>query len=44
MEWTNDLDELVVKIKSARREKRGASIGYHGNVVSVWYLDVTIIY
>ena len=36
MEWTDDLDDLVIKIRSAKRDKKAVSIGYHGNVVSVW--------
>jgi len=35
-EMGSDLDELVSRIKEARVNKTVTSIGYHGNVVSVW--------
>ena len=35
-EYETDLDELLSRIERARREKRGVSIGYLGNVVDLW--------
>lgn len=35
-EYTDDLDVLVRRIREARAKKEVTSIGYHGNIVSVW--------
>jgi urocanate hydratase len=35
-EYETDLDELLSRIERARREQRGVSIGYLGNVVDLW--------
>ena len=36
VEVTGDIDELVVMIRQARKDKAVTSIGYHGNIVDVW--------
>ena len=36
-EYTNNLDELIAKLKQYRREAKVTSLGYHGNVVDLWY-------
>ncbi|XP_074646794.1 urocanate hydratase-like [Tubulanus polymorphus] len=36
LENTNDLDDLIKRIRRCRRDKSPISIGYHGNVVDVW--------
>ncbi|XP_076046199.1 urocanate hydratase-like [Oratosquilla oratoria] len=36
MEYTNDLDYLINRIRQAKKDKEATSIGYHGNVVNVW--------
>eukprot|EP01137_Pigoraptor_chileana_P021100 Opistho-2@84379 len=35
-EYTEDLDNLVERIRSARQDRRVVSIGYLGNIVDVW--------
>ena len=35
-EKTNDLDDLIKRIRRCRADKKPISIGYHGNVVDVW--------
>ncbi|KAL7635232.1 UNVERIFIED_CONTAM: hypothetical protein RMT77_014219 [Armadillidium vulgare] len=35
-DWTDDIEELISKIKKAKAAKLATSIGYHGNVVTVW--------
>lgn len=35
-EYTTDLDTLIARIREARAKKEVTSIGYQGNVVSVW--------
>ena len=37
MEWTDDLSECISRIRQARKERTPLSLGYHGNVVSLWY-------
>ena len=37
-EYTNNLDELITKLKQYRAEGKATSIGYHGNVVDLWYV------
>ena len=36
-EYTSSLDEVITKIKQYRAEGQVTSIGYHGNVVKLWY-------
>ena len=36
MEVTNCLDDLIIRIRRARNERRAVSIAYHGNVVDLW--------
>ncbi|XP_052781562.1 urocanate hydratase-like [Mya arenaria] len=36
VEVTDDLDVCVSMIRRAKKERRATSIGYHGNVVSLW--------
>nr|XP_027214266.1 urocanate hydratase-like [Penaeus vannamei] len=36
LEYTDNLDNLIRRIREARRKKEVTSIGFHGNVVSVW--------
>ncbi|XP_042886613.1 urocanate hydratase-like, partial [Penaeus japonicus] len=36
LEYTDNLDTLMRRIREARRKKEVTSIGFHGNVVSVW--------
>ena len=35
-EYTNNLDELIAKMRQYRREGKVTSLGYHGNVVDLW--------
>ncbi|MCL4142557.1 UNVERIFIED_CONTAM: hypothetical protein GTU68_054287 [Idotea baltica] len=35
-EWTDDVQDLIQRIRKARAARRGTSIGYHGNIVTVW--------
>ena len=35
-EYTNNLDELIAKIRQYRRGDKVTSLGYHGNVVDLW--------
>ena len=35
-EYEEDLDKLLIRIDRAKREKKGVSIGYLGNVVDLW--------
>ena len=42
MEKTNDLDECVRMIRQSRRMKQATSIGYHGNVVDLWYCMISV--
>ena len=35
-EWYNNLDEVLARVKEAKRNKESVSIGYHGNVVDLW--------
>ncbi|MFO8073197.1 MAG: urocanate hydratase [Polyangia bacterium] len=35
-EYETDLDKLLARVERARKEGRGASIGYLGNVVDLW--------
>lgn len=36
LEITSDLDELMKRIRAARKQGLVTSIGYHGNVVALW--------
>ena len=36
-EYTNDLDELMAKLRQYRRQNKVTSLGYHGNIVDLWY-------
>merc|ERR1719189_3230355 len=36
LEVVDNLGELMTAVKSARKEKRATSIGFHGNIVDVW--------
>ncbi|KAL0483484.1 urocanate hydratase [Acrasis kona] len=36
MEVSKTLDELVDRVKQARKDKRATSIAYHGNIVDLW--------
>ncbi|XP_033106576.1 urocanate hydratase-like [Anneissia japonica] len=36
MEVVDDLEQLIARIRQARKEKIPLSIGYHGNIVDVW--------
>lgn len=38
MEWTDDLSQCISRIRQARKECTPLSLGYHGNVVSLWYV------
>jgi len=38
LEVIDNLDMLVARIRVARTQRRPVSIGYHGNVVDVWYV------
>ncbi|MFA5623666.1 MAG: urocanate hydratase [Bradymonadales bacterium] len=35
-EYSDNLDEIAIKVEQARREKRACSIAYHGNIVDLW--------
>lgn len=35
-EYTDDIETLIRRIREARAKKQATSIGYHGNIVSVW--------
>ncbi|CAL4064538.1 unnamed protein product [Meganyctiphanes norvegica] len=35
-EYTDDLDHLVRRLRECKRSKKVTSIGFHGNIVSVW--------
>jgi len=35
-DFTDNLDELVLKVAEAKRKKAAVSIGYQGNIVDVW--------
>lgn len=35
-EVINDLDQLVIRVKQAKKKQETVSIAYHGNVVDVW--------
>ncbi|XP_003383059.1 PREDICTED: urocanate hydratase [Amphimedon queenslandica] len=36
MKWTDDLEDCIKAIKTARSQKAPLSLGYHGNIVSLW--------
>jgi urocanate hydratase len=36
MEWSDNLDKIVERVRKARREKTALSLGYLGNVVDLW--------
>lgn len=36
MEWTDDIDACINRIRRARKEAQPVSLGYHGNVVDLW--------
>jgi len=36
LEVVDNLGDLMAAVKSARKEKRATSIGFHGNIVDVW--------
>jgi urocanate hydratase len=36
MEWTDDLDDCIARIKRAKQDKEAVSLGYLGNVVDLW--------
>ncbi|XP_046357872.2 urocanate hydratase-like [Haliotis rufescens] len=36
MRITDDLDDCIAVIRQARRKKEAFSLGYHGNIVSLW--------
>jgi len=36
LEIIDDLDQLITRLRTARKNKEVTSIGYHGNIVSVW--------
>lgn len=36
MEKISDMDELIERIKKAKKDKKSVSIAYHGNIVSIW--------
>jgi len=36
LEMIDDLDTLMDRVRTARLNKESTSIGYHGNIVSVW--------
>merc|ERR1711971_173721 len=36
LEVVDNLAQLMTAVKSARKEKRATSIGFHGNIVDVW--------
>ncbi|XP_070559214.1 urocanate hydratase-like [Ptychodera flava] len=36
VEVTDNLDDLMNRIREARRRKEPTSIGYHGNIVDIW--------
>jgi len=36
LEVVDNLAQLMAAVKSARKEKRATSIGFHGNIVDVW--------
>ena len=38
MEWTDDLSHCISRIRQARKERTSLSLGYCGNVVSLWYV------
>jgi len=38
LEVIDNLDTLVARIRVARTQSHPVSIGYHGNVVDVWYV------
>lgn len=38
MQISDNLDEIISIIRKARRNKQILSLGYHGNVVDLWYV------
>jgi urocanate hydratase len=34
--WTADLDEIIADVRAARKHGTAISIGYHGNIVTLW--------
>ena len=40
MEWTEDIDACVDKVRHAKREAQPLSIGYLGNIVDIWYNNI----
>lgn len=37
-EMSRDLADCIDKIRHYRREKKAVSIGYHGNIVDLWWV------
>jgi len=37
VEITDNVDTCIDMIRKARRQKKATSIGYHGNIVDLWY-------
>ena len=37
-EVTNSIDDLIDMLRRYRREQRVTSIGFHGNIVDLWYV------
>ena len=37
-EVCSDLDDCIARIRKYRASKTAVSIGYHGNVVDLWYM------
>ena len=35
-EFTDNLDELMARIRHYKRKEQAVSIGYHGNAVDLW--------
>ena len=40
MEITDDLDDILEKIRRAKSDRRPLSVGYHGNVVDLWCVEI----
>ncbi len=41
-EYTSDLDDLMARLRRYRAEGRMTSLGYHGNVVTLWYIGFSL--
>ena len=44
MEWTGSLDQCMDRIRRARKDMETLSLGYHGNIVDLWYIVGRVSY